>query len=141
MPRFALATTTYLREAMEALGARRAFTDSAEFSQVSHLPLKIDEIIHKVRIEVDEEGTVAAAATAVFSFGPNPTPFKMRCNKPFAFCIVSLQQSPLFLFAGNVIDPGLVGQLPAKQSQSVVAPSTPKPRNVDPFSWDRTLTF
>ena len=82
------------------------------------VPLKIDEIIHKVKVEVDEAGTVAAAATAVvacFGAAPRaePPPFQMRCDRPFAFSIVALQPTPLVLFAGTVVEPGLVGLAPA----------------------------
>ena len=118
MPRFKVETEALLGDAMKAIGVCRAFDDAAEFPMVSDVPLKIDEIIHKVKVEVDEAGTVAAAATAVvacFGAAPRaePPPFQMRCDRPFAFSIVALQPTPLVLFAGTVIEPGLVGSAPA----------------------------
>lgn len=142
MPRFALESTMHLSEALKSLGATRAFSTSAEFPLVSDSPMMIDEVIHKVRVEVDEEGTVAAAATAVVaSFGcaapSGPPPFQMRCERPFAFCVVSMRSSPLVLFAGTVTDPGCVGPVPAVQfPQASMAPQpfAPQPFAPQPFS-------
>jgi hypothetical protein len=130
MPRFQTEGQIELSEQLQRLGAPRAFTNDAEFPGVSTgaagaLPLKVDQVIHKVKVEVDEEGTVAAAATAVVaSFGcaaappAGPPPFAMRCDRPFAFCVVALHPSPLVLFAGTVTNPGCVGAAPPAPATS-----------------------
>jgi len=123
LPRFAVESDVELSAAFKTLGVQRAFMDEmAEFNGVSPENLSIGLILHKVKVEVDEEGTVAAAATAVVSvFGSvghsRPTPFEMRCDRPFGFCIVSAQLSPpLVLFAGTVINPGAVGPVPSNSA-------------------------
>ena len=81
------------------------------------VPLKIGQVLHKVKVEVDEEGTVAAAATAVvMGFGgcvalTGPPPFQVCCNRPFAFAVAHVPSS-LVLFAGSVERPGCVGDPP-----------------------------
>lgn len=68
--------------------------------------LKVDTVIHKVYVEVDEAGTEAAAITAVTaSFGcaavVREQPFHMNCDSPFSFTICE-RSSGLRLFVGEV---------------------------------------
>ena len=51
--------------------------------------LPFDEVIHKAKIEVNEEGSVAAAATAAFSRGI-VIPVQFHCDHPFIFMISNL---------------------------------------------------
>lgn len=120
LPRFEVESKVELSSALEALGAPRAFSDSAEFGLIAAngsptAPLKIDQVLHKVKVKVDEEGTVAAATTTVsMGFGGlarGPPPFQVRCNRPFAFAVVHVRSS-LVLFAGSVERPGCVGDPP-----------------------------
>ncbi len=129
LPRFEAESETRLSDALKALGARRAFEPGAEFGNVTDDPrgIFISEVIHKVKVQVDEEGTVAAAATAVvmgFGCSAADLPFQMRCDRPFAFAIVAMMpMSPsasLVLFAGTVTDPGVVGPAP----QAAAAPES-----------------
>ena len=121
LPRFAAESEANLMSGLSALGVRRAFADGAEFGDVSAAPLKISAVLHKVKVEVDEEGTVAAAVTAVCcGFGgaapSGPPPFQMRCDRPFAFAVAHVP-SRLVLFAGSVENPGCVGDAPQPQPQ------------------------
>jgi len=64
-------------------------------------PLHIDEVLHKSFIRVDEEGTEAAAVTAVMirltSFMPRES-VEMRLNRPFFYAILDMQEEiPLFM--------------------------------------------
>lgn len=45
------------------------FTDSADFSGLlqSNEPLKVSNVVHQAYMEINEEGTVAAAATGIYS--------------------------------------------------------------------------
>ena len=68
--------------------------------------LFISDAIHKATIEVDEKGTVAAAATAMVasdSWGVDePEPLEITIDKPFLFFIRSGNH---VIFAGRVVDP------------------------------------
>jgi serpin B len=113
---------------LQSLGVRSAFADDADFSGLSCEPLiKIDMILQKVVIAVDEQGTEAAAATAAcMVFGcaaPPPDRFSMRCDRPFAFCVVHLP-SALCLFSGAIMEPGRVGAVPTV-STAWSAPAAP----------------
>jgi serpin B len=83
-----------------------AFSDFADFSGISPVPLKITDVIHKAFIGVNEAGTEAGAATAVVSgvtsVPPPPIPFRM--DHPFAFLIRDSQTGSV-LFMGRVTRP------------------------------------
>ena len=67
--------------------------------------LFISDAIHKATIEVDEKGTIAAAATAMVAkdcFDCEPEPLKITIDKPFLFFIRSGNH---VIFAGRVVDP------------------------------------
>ena len=66
MPRFNIDFSSRLRESLTRLGMGIAFQyPGADFSALGSPLFYLSEVIHKTRLEVDEEGTVAAAATAV----------------------------------------------------------------------------
>ena len=65
----------------------------------------ISDAIHKATIEVDEEGTVAAAATCMavpMTLGSPPPPLEITVDRPFLFFIRSGNH---VIFAGRVVDP------------------------------------
>merc|ERR1719334_1709768 len=69
IPKFKLKYQTFLKETMTLLGAGDMFTDTADLSGMSNEPLSVTEGVHQAFIEVNEEGTEAAAATAVIVLG------------------------------------------------------------------------
>ncbi len=110
MPSFKLdySAISNLRDALSNLGMADAFTNKADFSgmiQKSDTPYFIDGIIHKTVIEVNEEGSEAAAATVVLPVaggGGSPAePFSMTVNKPFLFAISDSKTGEM-LFLGNI---------------------------------------
>lgn len=91
----------------EGLGAGLAFSDQADFAGISRDPLKIDDLLHKAFVDVGEEGTEAAAATAIMadkaSFYPRK-PKAFVADHPFLF-IIRNRRSDTVLFQGRLADP------------------------------------
>jgi serpin B len=108
LPRFKLEYETQLNEALEALGMAVAFdAGQADFSDMSDEPLAISQVQHKTFIEVNEEGTEAAAVTSVeiqrTSVAITP-PFQMTVDRPFFYAIRD-NQTGTVLFMGTVVEP------------------------------------
>jgi serpin B len=94
-----------LKEVLKQLGMEIAFDERANFTKM-YKPggIWIDRIIHKTFLEVDEEGTEAAAATCVvMGWGLN-NPTTIRINRPFLFAIRE-RNSGTILFIGKIIEP------------------------------------
>ncbi len=113
MPRFTIdpAESTALRETLEKLGMKSAFTEKADFSGIAKPKAKADElklaqVFHKAFVRVDEKGTEAAAASAVELAvkGAAPSPVEIKFDRPFLFLIRD-NASGLILFMGHVADP------------------------------------
>jgi serpin B len=110
LPKFKIEYATQLVPSLSAMGMHQAFTDGADFSGISSTPLKIDQVIHKTFVQVDEKGTEAAAVTAVVMTvgaaapGSEPPPFYMEVNRPFFFTIQD-DRSGEILFMGTVNAP------------------------------------
>lgn len=108
LPKFTLDYEAKLKDALKRMGMSVAFSDNADFSPMGSPPLKIAQVVHKTRLEVDEEGTVAAAATAVV-MAPTavmrPEPKKVLVfDRPFAILLCDTETGTI-LFAGVVYDP------------------------------------
>lgn len=115
MPRFGAETRAKLGGALAKLGMQRAFDPTRADFSVIHQPdeLYISAVIHQANIDVDEEGTEAAAATAVgmdTTGGCGPAqPRKqvtMRLDRPFLFILRDLETGAV-LFMGRVVDPSI----------------------------------
>ncbi len=110
LPRFKLEYEVRLNGALNALGMGIAFDPSrADFSALCAPPERvwIDTVIHKTFVEVNEEGTEAAAVTAVVMRGLMAAPprrFRMVVDRPFFFAIVD-HTTGTVLFMGVVVDP------------------------------------
>lgn len=110
LPKFEAETKFDLEDVLMKMGMVDPFTRRADFSGMTgDLELKIDKVIHQAMIEVAEEGTEAAAATAVViirktSIDPDPRTVFMA-NRPFIFFIKDNQHHSI-LFAGRVMNPG-----------------------------------
>lgn len=111
LPRFKVEWESTLNDALKALGMEEAFSERANFSQMAKLPpgntLSISEVKHKAVCEVNEEGTVAAAATSVgmgLASAP-PERFTMKVDRPFFFAIRD-NVTGVILFMGSVTNPG-----------------------------------
>lgn len=111
LPSFKVRASFDLEQTMSAMGMPLAFTNKADFSKMTGmLDLKIDKIIHQAYIDVNEEGTEAAASTAVVIIrksavvGEQPTVF--RANRPFLYFIKENSNNSI-LFMGKTGDPSL----------------------------------
>lgn len=109
LPRFSLDYETSLVDLLQAAGVERAFEETqADFSGIFDVDgLYISDIQHKTRLEVDESGTKAAAATKV-SFVVESLPIDtcdyFRFDRPFLLFIQD-NHSGLILFAGAIMLP------------------------------------
>ena len=109
LPRFKMTSMFRLDETLAALGMRDAFSPArADFSGMDGRKgwLHIGVVLHKAFVEVNEEGTEAAAATAVgirATAMPAPPP-EFRADRPFLFLIMEKETGSI-LFMGRVTDP------------------------------------
>jgi serpin B len=110
LPRFKLEYEITLNNTLKALGMETAFdSQRANFNEMyakSTGPnLFIGEVKHKTFVEVNEEGTEAAAVTSggmhLTSFAP---PFTMTVDRPF-FCAIRDNQTGTLLFMGAIVEP------------------------------------
>ncbi len=106
LPRFKFETTYDLGSKLSAMGMPTAFTSAADFSGMDGTrDLSISEVIHKAFIEVNEEGTEAAAATAVIIRTTSMPQYKtFRADHPFIF-VIEEKKTGTILFVGRVADP------------------------------------
>lgn len=106
LPRFSFRTAVSLRQQLTALGMAVAFTDAADLSGINGLRnLYVQDVVHQGFIAVDENGTEAAAATAVVvGVVSVPPPATFHANRPFLFAIRD-EPTGAVVFLGRVVDP------------------------------------
>lgn len=107
MPRWTFRTAVPLKEPLQRSGMAQAFSDAADFSAMTaDASLRVDEVYHQVFVAVDEEGTEAAAATAVVMgvSSARPPGEELVLDRPFLFVIHDTAHlTPLFV--GRVGNP------------------------------------
>ena len=109
MPEFKYDYDASLVNTLKALGIQQAFNeDLADFSGITQYPLErlfISDVIHKTHIELDRNGTKAAAATAVVmekaSSAPSQKVIEVNLDHPFVYAIIDTDTG-LPLFIGTV---------------------------------------
>jgi len=108
IPRFKFEAELSLGEYLQQLGMTDAFSDNlADFSGISDTFLYITHVLHKAFIEVNEEGTEAAAATAVIMGTKSirlDLPKVFMADRPFVFLIRDVRTGSI-LFMGRLSDP------------------------------------
>jgi serpin B len=110
-PRFTMTQQFELSNALSAMGMPQAF-GSADFSGMTGKPdFTISAAIHKAYIDVNEQGTEAAAVTSIIMRStamrvpfPAPPPIVFRADHPFLFMIRDTKTGAI-LFMGRVTDP------------------------------------
>ncbi len=108
IPKFKMTSQFSLADVLKSMGMQDAFSDRADFSGINgQKNLLISAVIHKAYVDINEEGTEAAAATAVTikltSIGPVQTPI-FRADHPFLFLIRD-NNSGSILFFGRLMSP------------------------------------
>ena len=108
VPKFKMTSQFGLASVLKAMGMTDAFSSNANFSGINgKRDLFISAVIHKAYVDVNEEGTEAAAATAVTmrltSIGPARIPV-FRADHPFLFFIRD-NHTESILFVGRLMNP------------------------------------
>jgi serpin B len=113
IPRFKFETKYFMEKILPGMGMPTAFSNSSDFSGMEDDPsenLKIDNVVHQAFVEVNEEGTEAAAATAITimakatSVGSEPRIPTFRADHPFIL-IIQQKDTGNILFMGRVNNP------------------------------------
>lgn len=108
MPKFEFESDFSLKKVLSEMGMPVAFSDSADFTGIStEEQLFITDVLHKAFVAVDENGTEAAAATAVVvgtTSAPVDEPVDFTIDRPFIFLIRDIETG-VILFLGRVMNP------------------------------------
>ena len=107
MPKFGIESKVDLASTLAAMGMPTAFTDRADFSGITtEEPLEISAVVHQANIDVDENGTTAAAATAVVmrATAMPSEPVTLTIDRPFLFALRDVETGAV-LFLGRVTEP------------------------------------
>ncbi|NXB28417.1 ZPI inhibitor, partial [Eulacestoma nigropectus] len=103
-PKFKLEQKYKMKKLLQGLGIKKLFTHSADLSHLTdHEYAAVSQVVQKAVIEVDEEGTEAAAASGseITAFTVPPV---IKVDRPFLFMIFE-ETFKTLLFIGRVVDP------------------------------------
>jgi len=109
IPRFKLEYQITLNSILQKLGMNKAFqANQADFSGLTNIPVHVSDVIHKTYLEVNEEGTEAAAVTSIGVRAmsiPLPTePFIFTADRPFV-CVLREHKTGSLLFMATIVNP------------------------------------
>jgi serpin B len=103
LPRFAVRQSQELSRSLESAGLSVMFSPRGDFSEIATVPVRVSAVQHEAFVQVDENGTEAAAATAVV-MAKSAAPFghgdikTVTADRPFAFAVVHREtKAPLFI--------------------------------------------
>ena len=108
MPKLNFETSTVLNDMLSSLGLDNLFSSNADFSGIADQNVNVDTILQKTKLELDENGTKAAAVTAVIMECMSATVEKepiiktVELTRPFAF-LINDRSNDEILFIGKVI--------------------------------------
>jgi serpin B len=110
-PKFEVESAFSVTDVLKALGMTDAFDPlSADFSGITgNRDLVISDVVHQAVVELDEQGTEAAAATAIImevtsAMPEEVPPVVIRFDRPFIFAIVNPETGTV-LFLGRILNP------------------------------------
>ena len=109
IPKFKIEYEISLNETLQQLGMGIAFTDFADFSGISDIPLRISNVKQKTSVSIDEKGGEAAAVTVIefgetTAFLPQTQKAIFRADRPFLFAIRE-NSTGVVLFMGKIGNP------------------------------------
>jgi len=111
LPRFKLEGSESLLDAAKIIGLSKGMDSPTAFEGLTPIPQEIADILQKTYLRVDEEGTEAAAATAVITratlMRPPVEPEKIVVDKPFLFALRD-NDTGLILMSGYIARPNAV---------------------------------
>ncbi len=103
LPKFKLEYKLSLVDVLKSMGMEIAFSGSADFSKITNsTSLFISDVLHKTFVEVNEEGTTAAAVTSVVMTDSLPPSFTV--DRPFIF-VIREDKTGAIVFMGKILDP------------------------------------
>jgi len=107
LPKFKMNCRLDLTPTLSAMGMGSAFSDNADFSGITRMPsLCISEVVHQAYVDVNEEGTEAAAATGTIMRLTAAVEHitVLRVDHPFLF-LIRENRTGSILFLGRVMNP------------------------------------
>ncbi len=109
MPKYKVEYSTLLNGALTAMGMGGAFSEKADFSKMFEKePGRISRVLQKTYMDVNEEGTEAAAVTAVVMARAlamvEPPPINFVVDRPFVVALVDRSTNEI-LFLGSIVSP------------------------------------
>ena len=110
LPKFKMTSEVSLADALASMGMPLAFSENqADFSRMSKQRLSLSAVFHQAYVDVNEEGTEAAAATAILAEEAKKQPsdeeiVEFRADHPFVFVIRDARTQSI-LFLGRLTDP------------------------------------
>lgn len=111
LPKFKVESFSELSKPLKSIGLLHVFGTAGGFQRMSEDPrVRMDEVLHKVSVEVTEEGTEAAAVTAIMmrTSAMIQETLTLAFDRPFLF-FIEHKDSRTVLFAGRVEDPQFLG--------------------------------
>ncbi|XP_046667305.1 serpin B6-like isoform X4 [Homalodisca vitripennis] len=105
LPKFKMEETMDLNDILKSMGVETMFSQKANFSGISDVPLVVSKVVQKAFVEVNEKGTEAAAATGFIMMRNcarvGPTPQSFIADHPFLFIIMFKNTT---LFVGRMLE-------------------------------------
>ena len=107
MPKLNFETTAELSDILSRIGLENVFSDDADFSGIADKAVHVSSVLQKTKLELDENGTKAAAVTAVTmecmsAMDTDPIIKDVELTRPFAFLIYDSANEEV-LFMGKVL--------------------------------------